>query len=119
MGSLAPVKVLSEKSPTEITKNLLKDISSKSQSATSATMGGLFSLPAPSIPANIPPESLSKLLEEILKENAKKKEVLTSKTVDTIIAGSRWGKEFRAYLESPLYIAILRWVLQTADFPVG
>ena len=52
MGSLATVKVLREKTPTEITKNLLKDISSKSQSA---TMGLGLSRPA----TNNPPENLN------------------------------------------------------------
>ena len=54
MGSLTAVKVLREKTPTEITKDLLKSISSQSQSA---VMGGLLSLPAPATAANIAPFS--------------------------------------------------------------
>ena len=44
MGSLATVKVLREKTPTEITKNLLKDISNISNiSNKSIKMGNLCS----------------------------------------------------------------------------
>ena len=64
VGSLATVKVLREKTPTELTKDLLKEISSKSQSV---TMGSLFSVPA----APTPPKDLTKLLEEIVKEDVK------------------------------------------------
>ena len=107
MGSLATVKVLREKSPTEITKNLLKDISSQSQSV---RMGNLLRLPSNTTTANYPPSNLDKLLEDIVKENATKtvSVPLTSETVDTIIEDSRWGKEFRKDLKADLYIAILR-----------
>ena len=103
MGSLATVKLLKEKTPTEITKNLLKDISSKSQSL---TMGGLFSRDAPKTAAPSPPVTLTKLLEEMAV-----KDDVTSKTVDTVIQGFLWSKEFREYLSADMYIAILRWTL--------
>ena len=121
MGSLATVKVLREKTPTELTKDLLKEISSKSQSV---SMGGLFSNPA----APTPPKDLTKLLEDIVKEDVKEnakenakethkekekvkenvKELTSSRTVDTIIKASRWGQEFREYLKAEEHIAILR-----------
>ena len=130
MGSLATVKVLREKTPTEITKSLLKDISSKSHSA---TMGLGFTRPAD----NNPPENLNKLLEDIVKENARKKAVkepvkenpkknvkepeketvqktvqeTVKETADTVIESSSWGKQFIEYLQAAPdtgYPAILR-----------
>ena len=138
MGSLATVKVLREKTPTEITKSLLKDISSKSHSA---TMGLGFTRPAD----NNPPENLNKLLEDIVKENARKKTVkepvkenpkknvkepkketvqktvqetvqktvqeTVKETADNVIESSSWGKQFIEYLQAAPdtgYPAILR-----------
>ena len=123
MGSLATVKVLREKTPTEITKNLLKDISSKSQSA---TMGVFLARPA----ANNPPDNLNKLLEEIVRENTRKENVkenakknvkeaekepekapekeTVQETADTIIESSSWGKQFREYLQADPHIATFR-----------
>ena len=138
MGSLATVKVLREKNPTEITKKLLKDISSKSQSA---RMGVFLARPA----AINPPDNLNKLLEEIVRENTRKENVKENakknvkeaekepekapekepeketvqktvqktvlETADTIIESSSWGKQFREYLQvapDTGYPAILR-----------
>ena len=100
MGSLATVQLLRKKNPSEITKNLLKEISSKSSSV---SMGSLLSRAAPKAAAASPPLTLTKLLEEMAV-----KDDVSSKTVDSVIEDFPWSKEFRDDLKADIYIAILR-----------